>query len=133
MATHEKKTRKKRGHVSCGYGRVGKHRKHPGGRGKSGGQHHLKTMFNHSLSSFFGKKGIRRFHYKKKKDLTVNLKKITNFIQMNDKTHFLNLNRFKLLGSGVRISPMLFVQATSFSKRAKCKIENTGGCWVVTP
>ena len=35
-----KKTRKLRGHVSHGHGRVGKHRKHPGGRGNAGGQHH---------------------------------------------------------------------------------------------
>jgi len=77
MATDEKKTRKKRGHVSCGYGRVGKHRKHPGGRGKAGGQHHLKTMFKHSISSFFGKKGIRRFHYKKKRKFDYKFKKNT--------------------------------------------------------
>lgn len=32
-----------RGHVSAGHGRVGKHRKHPGGRGMAGGQHHHRT------------------------------------------------------------------------------------------
>ena len=30
MVSHLKKSRKMRGSVSCGYGRVGKHRKHPG-------------------------------------------------------------------------------------------------------
>lgn len=40
MPTHLSKTRKHRGHVSAGHGRVGKHRKHPGGRGLAGGQHH---------------------------------------------------------------------------------------------
>src|SRR5882762_2469938 len=40
MPTHLSKTRKHRGHVSAGNGRVGKHRKHPGGRGLAGGQHH---------------------------------------------------------------------------------------------
>ncbi|KAJ8299721.1 hypothetical protein KUTeg_023781, partial [Tegillarca granosa] len=39
-----KKTRKLRGHVSHGHGRIGKHRKHPGGRG------------------YFGKVGMRYFH-----------------------------------------------------------------------
>jgi large subunit ribosomal protein L27Ae len=29
-----------------GYGRVGKHRKHPGGRGLAGGQHHLRIHFD---------------------------------------------------------------------------------------
>ncbi|GKD96060.1 60S ribosomal protein L27a-3, partial [Tanacetum coccineum] len=28
---------KKRGHVSAGHGRIGKHQKHPGGRGNAGG------------------------------------------------------------------------------------------------
>ncbi|KAK7017255.1 hypothetical protein R3P38DRAFT_3201655 [Favolaschia claudopus] len=40
MSTHLFKTRKHRGHVSAGHGRVGKHRKHLGGRGLAGGQHH---------------------------------------------------------------------------------------------
>ncbi|CDY25779.1 BnaA07g10030D [Brassica napus] len=44
MATALKKNRKKRGHVSAGHGRIGKHRKHPGGRG------------------YFGKVGMRYFH-----------------------------------------------------------------------
>ena len=39
-----KKTRKLRGHVSHGHGRVGKHRKHPGGRGNAGGQHHHRSV-----------------------------------------------------------------------------------------
>merc|ERR550534_2791971 len=33
MTTNKKKTRKLRGHVSHGHGRIGKHRKHSGGRG----------------------------------------------------------------------------------------------------
>jgi hypothetical protein len=36
-ATHDKKLRKMRGHVSHGHGRVGKHRKHAAGRGNAGG------------------------------------------------------------------------------------------------
>lgn len=41
MPTRFSNTRKHRGHVSAGKGRVGKHRKHPGGRGLAGGmQHH---------------------------------------------------------------------------------------------
>jgi hypothetical protein len=44
MPTHLSKTRKHRGHVSAGHGRVGKHRKHPGGRGLAGGQHHHRCV-----------------------------------------------------------------------------------------
>ena len=34
-----------RGHVSMGGGRVGRHRKHPNGRGNAGGMHHMRIMF----------------------------------------------------------------------------------------
>ena len=40
------KNRKKRGHVSAGNGRIGKHRKSPGGRGLAGGQHHHRINFD---------------------------------------------------------------------------------------
>jgi hypothetical protein len=46
MPTRFSKTRKHRGHVSAGHGRVGKHRKHPGGRGLAGGAHHHRTNFD---------------------------------------------------------------------------------------
>ena len=46
MTARLKKTRHMRGHVSMGHGRVGKHRKHPGGRGLSGGMHHERIMMN---------------------------------------------------------------------------------------
>ena len=39
-----KKTRSMRGHVSMGKGRVGRARKHPGGRGNAGGMHHERIM-----------------------------------------------------------------------------------------
>jgi len=45
-ATAKKKCRKLRGHVSHGHGRVGKHRKHPGGRGMAGGLTHHRIMMD---------------------------------------------------------------------------------------
>lgn len=82
MPTHLSKTRKHRGHVSAGHGRVGKHRKHPGGRGLAGGLHHhryvplqtlliiakflrippYRTNFDKYHPGYFGKVGMRRFH-----------------------------------------------------------------------
>ena len=80
MPTHLSKTRKHRGHVSAGHGRVGKHRKHPGGRGLAGGQHHhryvlrhvfvpiatespiFRTNFDKYHPGYFGKVGMRHFH-----------------------------------------------------------------------
>jgi large subunit ribosomal protein L27Ae len=60
MATRLKHNRKKRGHVSAGHGRVGKHRKHPGGRGNAGGQHHHRINFDKYHPGYFGKVGCGR-------------------------------------------------------------------------
>merc|ERR1712054_279634 len=60
-----KKTRGVRGNVSHGKGRIGKHRKHPGGRGNAGGQHHHRIMFDKYHPGYFGKVGMRHFHYQK--------------------------------------------------------------------
>ncbi|KAL0417182.1 UNVERIFIED_CONTAM: 60S ribosomal protein L27a-3 [Sesamum latifolium] len=55
MTTRFKKNRKKRGHVSAGHGRIGKHRKHPGGRGNAGGMHHHRILFDKYHPGYFGK------------------------------------------------------------------------------
>lgn len=55
MTTRCKKNRKLRGHVSGGHGRIGKHRKHPGGRGKAGGMHHHRINFDKYHPGYFGK------------------------------------------------------------------------------
>merc|ERR1712187_19095 len=67
MPTHARKTRKMRGQVSHGHGRIGKHRKHPGGRGLAGGQHHHRINFDKYHPGYFGKVGMRHFHLKKNK------------------------------------------------------------------
>merc|ERR1712046_323908 len=61
-STRIKANRKKRGHVSAGQGRVGKYRKHPGGRGKAGGQHHHFINYNKYHFGYFGKVGMRYYH-----------------------------------------------------------------------
>lgn len=57
MPTRSSKTRKHRGHVSAGHGRVGKHRKHPGGRGLAGGAHHHRYV----LSAFIPTQNLTKF------------------------------------------------------------------------
>ena len=57
MPSRLSKNRKKRGHVSAGHGRIGKHRKHPGGRGNAGGQHHHRIMMDKYHPGYFGKVG----------------------------------------------------------------------------
>ena len=51
--------------VSAGHGRVGKHRKHPGGRGLAGGQHHHRINMDMYHPGYFGKVGMRQFHVTK--------------------------------------------------------------------
>jgi large subunit ribosomal protein L27Ae len=86
MPSRFSKTRKHRGHVSAGHGRVGKHRKHPGGRGLAGGQHHhryvlrlvsvpiatespiFRTNFDKYHPGYFGKVGMRHFHMTRNQD-----------------------------------------------------------------
>ena len=65
MPSRLSKNRKRRGHVSCGHGRIGKHRKHPGGRGNAGGQHHHRIMMDKYHPGYFGKVGMRMFHLKR--------------------------------------------------------------------
>ena len=87
MPSRFSKTRKHRGQVSAGHGRVGKHRKHPGGRGLAGGQHHHRYVLRHFFSAhsklkfpifrtnfdkyhpgYFGKVGMRHFHLTRNQD-----------------------------------------------------------------
>jgi large subunit ribosomal protein L27Ae len=55
MVARLRKTRKLRGHICFGGGRVGKHRKHPGGRGNAGGMHHERTNMEKYHPGYFGK------------------------------------------------------------------------------
>ncbi|MCP5809852.1 uL15 family ribosomal protein, partial [Klebsiella pneumoniae] len=82
MATSKKKTRKLRGHVSHGHGRIGKHRKHPGGRGNAGGEHHHRINMDKYHPGYFGKLGMRNFHFRKNKNFcpVLNLDKLWTLV-----------------------------------------------------
>jgi ribosomal protein L15 len=82
MPTRLRKTRKKRGHVTMGYGRIGKHRKHPGGRGMAGGQHHHRTNLDKFHPGYFGKVGMRHYHLNRNHYYcpTINLDKLWSLI-----------------------------------------------------
>ena len=67
MVARLRKTRKLRGHVSFGHGRVGRHRKHQAGRGMAGGLTHHRTLMDRFHPGYFGKKGMRFFHLKRNK------------------------------------------------------------------
>ena len=144
MPTRLSKNRKKRGHVSAGHGRVGKHRCHPGGRGNAGGQHHHRTLFDKYHPGYFGKVGMRQFHVLKNRKFcpTLNLDKIFTVAgegvyeaakNGEGKAPVIDLvskGYFKLLGNG-QITVPVIVKAKFFSKLAEQKIKAAGGACVL--
>merc|ERR1712096_280809 len=112
MVARLKKTRHMRGAVSMGHGRVGRHRKHGGGRGNAGGMHHHRIMFEKYHPGYFGKKGQRHFHLCKNQYYlpTINLDKLWNLVseevRKNSKENnaaiidVVKAGYFKVLGKG---------------------------------
>ncbi|KAF5743735.1 60S ribosomal protein L27a-3-like [Tripterygium wilfordii] len=148
MTTRLRKNRKKRGHVSAGHGRIGKHRKHPGGRGNAGGMHHHRILFDKYHPGYFGKVGMRYFHKLRNRFYcpSINIDKLWSLVPQElkekiksskdgnvpviDVTQF---GYFKLLGKGVlpENQPMV-VKAKLVSKIAEKKIKENGGAVVLT-
>nr|POE95900.1 dead-box atp-dependent rna helicase 30 [Quercus suber] len=145
MTTRFKKNRKKRGHVSAGHGRIGKHRKHPGGRGNAGGMHHHRILFDKYHPGFFGKVGMRYFHRLRNKFHCpiVNLDKLWSLVPQEardkaskDSAPLIDVTQFgyfKVLGKGVlpENQPVV-VKAKLVSKIAEKKIKEAGGAVVLT-
>ncbi|KAL3427648.1 60S ribosomal protein L27a [Phlyctema vagabunda] len=143
MPTHLSKTRKHRGHVSAGHGRVGKHRKHPGGRGLAGGQHHHRTNLDKYHPGYFGKVGMRRFHLQRNTQWkpAINIDKLWTLVPKDIQEKYLTggaqdtapvidllpLGYAKLLGSGRLPKIPIVVKARYVSKEAERKIVEAGG------
>ncbi|CDY23493.1 BnaC06g24620D [Brassica napus] len=116
MTTRFKKNRKKRGHVSAGHGRIGKHRKHPGGRGNAGGMHHHRILFDKYHPGYFGK--------------DVKAKSTKDKVPLIDVTQH---GFFKVLGKGhLPENKPFVVKAKLISKTAEKKIKEAGGAVVLT-
>merc|ERR1711937_1025649 len=113
MPTRTSKTRKHRGHVSAGKGRVGKHRKHPGGRGLAGGQHHHRTNLD-KFWSLVPTETRESYIAGEKKDTVPVL-------------DLLPLGYSKVLGKGRLPEIPLVVRARWVSKLAEKKISDAGG------
>ncbi|KAF8321921.1 uncharacterized protein EI90DRAFT_3146411 [Cantharellus anzutake] len=141
MPTRFSKTRKHRGHVSAGYGRVGKHRKHPGGRGLAGGQHHHRTNMDKYHPGYFGKVGMRYFHLKRNPywSPTINVDKLWSLVPEEEKAGLSSESEVvpvidilahgysKLLGKGFLPKMPLIVKTRSVSSKAERKIRRAGG------
>ncbi len=145
MTTRLKKNRKKRGHVSAGHGRVGKHRKHPGGRGNAGGMHHHRILFDKYHPGYFGKVGMRYFHKSMNKYHcpVVNVDKLWSLVPETVKEKadgekaapLLDVTQhgfFKVLGKGELPGQAMVVKAKFFSKLAEKKIKEAGGAVILT-
>merc|ERR1712156_483615 len=149
MSKNKKKTRKLRGHVSHGHGRIGKHRKHPGGRGNAGGQHHHRINFDKYHPGYFGKVGMRNFHVHA--NVTnqycpaINLDKLWTLASEqhrknaaasdSKKVPVIDATKagyFKVLGKGVLPKQPVIVKARFFSRVAEEKIKKVGGACVLT-
>ena len=149
MPTRFKRTRKLRGSITNGYGRVGKHRKHCGGRGNAGGQHHHRINMDKYHPGYFGKVGMRHYHLTKNAYFSpaINVDSIWNLVSEQTRTDFAKADAakdkvpvidvvqhgfFKVLGKGVLPKQPLIVKAKFFSKVAEEKIKKVGGVCVLT-
>ena len=130
-----------------GYGRVGKHRKHPGGRGNAGGQHHHRTNFDKYHPGYFGKVGMRYFGLKRNQYHmpTINVENIWGLIPEHVREQFaarkdgkvpvIDVTKwgyFKVLGKGRLPKQPLVVKAKFFSGLAEGKIKRAGGAVMLT-
>ena len=144
MTTRFKKTRKMRGEVSMGHGRVGKHRKHPSGRGNAGGLQIHRTLMDKYHPGYFGKVGMRVFHLKRNMHFRpiINLDKILSLVPKDviekakstkEQALTIDVTKYgyqKVLGKGELPFPVL-VKAKYFSKEAEERIKKAGGACVL--
>lgn len=143
MPTRFSKTRKSRGNVSAGYGRIGKHRKNPGGRGMAGGQHHHRTNLDKYHPGYFGKLGFRHFHLLRNRQWrpVLNLDKLWTLVPAEDREKYLSspnpqaapvidtlaAGYGKVLGKGRIPDVPVIVRARFVSELAEKKIKAAGG------
>ena len=146
MTARLRKIRKLRGSVSCGGGRVGRNRKHSGGRGNAGGLTHNRTAMDRYHPGFFGKKGIRVFHLKRNTQFapSINLDKLWTLVtdssrlvaaKNTERIPVIDVTKagfHKVLGKGFLPSQPVVVKAKFFSKIAERKIKAVGGACLLT-
>uniref|UniRef100_A0A8C0XNY8 Large ribosomal subunit protein uL15 n=1 Tax=Castor canadensis TaxID=51338 RepID=A0A8C0XNY8_CASCN len=148
LPSRPRKTRKLRGHVSHGHGRIGKRRKHPGGRGNAGGMLHHRISFDKYHPGYFGKAGMRHYHLKRNQSFcpTVNLDKLWTLVSEQTRENaaknktgvapiidVVRWGDYKVLGKGKLPKQPVIVKAKLFSRRAEEKIKGVcgGACVLV--
>jgi large subunit ribosomal protein L15 len=135
-----RKTRKKRGTRTQGYGRVGQHRK-TGSKGyrKAGRHKHLWSYVTTYEPDYFGKHGFTSPKSLKQKENTINIKELdeisTKYATEKEGKLHINLTSLgytKLLGAGKATKPLI-ISVASASKTATEKIAETGGQVLTAP
>ena len=146
MTARLRKIRKLRGSVSCGGGRVGRHRKHSGGRGNAGGLLYNRTAMDRYHPGYFGKKGMRVFNLQRNRlhFPSINIDRVWTLLteqsrklyaQNKDRVPVIDVTKagyFKVLGKGFLPTQPVVVKAKFFSKIAERKIKSVGGACVLT-
>ncbi len=140
MAHKDRRTRRKRGSRTCGWGNTQKHRGSGtrGGVGMGGSKKQKWSFVSKNFPNYFGRYGFTRPPKVVKEVKTINLKDLEeNFNKFlkegkiskkNDK-YYMNLKELgydKLLGSG-KITKPLVITVDAYSEKALGKIEEAGG------
>merc|ERR1711890_61839 len=121
--------------------RFSKTRKHPGGRGLAGGQHHHRTNFDKYHPGYFGKVGMRHYHQNKAAMWrpVVNVDKLATLIPAEQREGLsasstvvpvidtLAAGYGKVLAKGRLPAYPIIVKARYVSRRAEEKIKANGG------
>jgi len=123
--------------------RVGKHRKHPSGRGNAGGAHQHRINFDKYHPGYFGKLGMRHYHKKANPTWkpTINLNQVAKLVAAQGGAgakkggdlpvvDLLSHGYAKLLGDGEVQIPCI-VKARYVSKIAEKKLKKAGGAVVL--
>jgi large subunit ribosomal protein L15 len=140
MTPHKlRKTRKKRGSRTHGWGQVGQHRKTGVKGGRKVGRHkHLWTYVTKHEPKYFGKKGFTSPKSLKGEINTINVTQLDELLdklslgkklQKKGGKTFLDLEKMgyhKLLGAG-KITQAVTVKIPSYSESAARKVEDAGG------
>jgi large subunit ribosomal protein L15 len=138
LPTRFRKTRKRRGGRTVGWGQVGQHRKHgaKGGYGKAGLHKHKWSWVVKYAPDYFGSHGFvppnpsRTKNWLNVGDLDRIAERVKDLTaDKNGKLPVLELSSMgisKLLGSGSVSAPYL-VRVSSFTNTAKAKVESAGG------
>jgi large subunit ribosomal protein L15 len=135
-----RKTRKRRGFRTVGWGQVGQHRKHSQKGGRRVGRHkHLWSyVIRYEPDYFGGKKGFTSPRALKQKINVINVGELDELVdklakakqlETREEKAFLDLEKLgynKLLATG-RITKPLIVKVAAHSENAAKKVEEAGG------